>query len=219
LGRYKNSMAAKSTKQKTRIEDIRRIELIEAAHRIFLREGLRGLTTTRICHEAGMSQGILTYYFKDKDEVLFEMVRFANRLLMDAVVVNLRQAQTRWDRLIAIIDGNFPDSKFDRNTANAWISFYAEAAHSPRYARLQQLFYKRLRSNVMSALFPLWPKSRIDHFVSGFAAMLDGFWLRRGHSDGAISREQARTLLVEYSEKMLGEDMVSRLKLLHLDRF
>src|SRR5260370_1107280 len=108
-------MTTKARKQKSRIEDIRRIELIEAAHRIFLRDGLKGLTTIRICHEAGMSQGILTYYFKDKDEVLFEMVRFANRLLMDAVVVNLRQAATRWDRLMAVIDGNFPEEKFERS--------------------------------------------------------------------------------------------------------
>ena len=208
-------MATKARKQKTRIEDIRRIELIEAAHRIFLRDGLKGLTTIRICHEAGMSQGILTYYFKDKDEVLFEMVRFANRLLMDAVVVNLRQAVTRWDRLTAVIDGNFPEEKFERNTANAWISFYSEAAHNPRYARLQQLFYKRLRSNIGSALSPLWSKSEIDHFVRGFAAMLDGFWLRRGHSDDDISCLDARTLLVEYSENMLGPEMAAKLKTLH----
>lgn len=205
-------MAGTRKKQKTRIEDIRRVELIEAAHRIFLREGLRGLTTTRICHEAGMSQGILTYYFKDKEEVLFEMVRFANRLLMDAVVINLRLARTRWERLIAIIDGNFPESKFDRNTANAWVSFYAEAAHSPRYARLQELFYKRLRSNMMSALFPIRSKDWIDHFVIGFAAMLDGFWLRRGHADGVISGAHAKALLVEYAEKMLGGETVSTLK-------
>ncbi|WP_348526293.1 TetR family transcriptional regulator C-terminal domain-containing protein, partial [Mesorhizobium sp.] len=149
-------MATRTKKQRTRIEDIRRVELIEAAHRIFLRDGLKGLTTTRICHEAGMSQGILTYYFKNKDQVLFEMVRYANRVLMDAVVVNLRQAETRWDRLTAIVDGNFPAEKFERSTANAWISFYAEAAHNPRYARLQELFYKRLRSNIGSALSPLW---------------------------------------------------------------
>jgi transcriptional repressor BetI len=164
-----------------------------------------------------MSQGILTYYFKDKDQVLFEMVRFANRLLMDAVVVNLRQAETRWDRLLAIVDGNFPEEKFERNTANAWISFYAEAAHNPRYARLQQLFYKRLRSNIGSALSPLCPKNEIDHFVRGFAAMLDGLWLRRGHSDDDISRFEARTLLIQYSEKMLGADMVSKLKTLQLE--
>jgi TetR/AcrR family transcriptional regulator, transcriptional repressor of bet genes len=210
-------MATKARRQKSRIEDIRRIELIEAAHRIFLRDGLKGLTTIRICHEAGMSQGILTYYFKDKDEVLFEMVRFANRLLMDAVVVNLRQAATRWDRLMAVIDGNFPEEKFERNTANAWISFYAEAAHNPRYARLQQLFYKRLRSNIGSALSPLWSRSEIDHFVRGFAAMLDGFWLRRGHSDDDISCLEARTLLVEYSEKMLGAEMAAKLRTLQLE--
>ena len=76
-------MQAKAKKQKTRIEDIRRVELIDAAHRIFLREGMKGLTTTKICAEAGMSQGILTYYFRDKEEVLFEMVRMNNRVLAD----------------------------------------------------------------------------------------------------------------------------------------
>src|SRR5690606_7553370 len=168
LSGHRNTMPNQAKKQRTRIEDIRRVELIEAAHRIFLRDGLKGLTTIRICHEAGMSQGILTYYFKDKEQVLFEMVRFANRLLMDAVVVNLRQAETRWDRLIAFSVCNFPEEKLERNTANAWVSFDAEAPHNPRYARLQRLFYKRLRSNIGSALSPLWPKERIDHFVRGF---------------------------------------------------
>jgi transcriptional repressor BetI len=205
-------MVTKAKKQKTRIEDIRRIELIEAAHRIFLREGLRGLTTGRICAEAGMSQGILTYYFKDKDEVLFEMVRRANGSLMDEVVVKLRQATTRWERLTAIIDGNFPTKEFHRDIANAWISFYAEAAHNARYARLQRLFYRRLRSNIASALSPLLTDERISHFVRGFAAMLDGFWLRRGHSEADVSLDQAKLLLTEYAEKMLGEEMVRTLK-------
>ena len=211
-------MAAKAKKQKTRIEDIRRIELIDAAHRIFLREGLKGLTTGRICAEAGMSQGILTYYFKDKDEVLFEMVRRANGSLMDEVVVNLRQARTRWERMVAIIDGNFPTKEFHRNVANAWISFYAEAAHNERYARLQRLFYRRLRSNIASVLSPLWSRSEIDHFVRGFAAMLDGFWLRRGHSETDISLDEAKRLLTEYTEKMLGEALITELKAATLNK-
>ncbi|URK87477.1 transcriptional regulator BetI [Rhizobium sp. RCAM05350] len=162
-------MAVQPKKQKKRIEEIRRIELIEAAHRIFIKDGLKGLTTTRICNEAGMSQGILTYYFEDKDEVLFEMVRHANRILMDEVVMRLRSARTRWDRIIAVIDGNFPESRFERNTANAWVSFYAEAAHNQRYARLQRLFYRRLHSNLASALVPALDRAAIDPFVLGFA--------------------------------------------------
>ena len=207
-------MVARFKKRKTRIEDIRRVELIEAAHRIFLRAGLKGLTSVRICHEAGMSQGILTYYFKDKEEVLFEMVRYANRLLMDSVILNLSQARTRWERLMAIIDGNFPEGTFDRNTANAWISFYAEAAHNPRYTSLQRLFYKRLRSNLVSAISPLVPGDEMKELVLGFAAMLDGLWLRRGHSTDAVPPLQARMILVGYAEKFLGPERTSRLKAL-----
>jgi transcriptional repressor BetI len=205
-------MATKTKKHKTRIEDIRREELIAAAHRIFLKEGLRGLTTGKICAEAGMSQGILTYYFKDKDEVLFEMVRRANGSLMQEVVVKLRMAATRWERMIAIIDGNFPTPQFQRDIANAWISFYAETVYNARYAQLQRLFYKRLRSNIASALLPLWSREKVDHFVVGFAAMLDGFWLRRGQSYVAVDAAQAKTLLIEYTEMMLGEALVAQLK-------
>lgn len=205
-------MSTQTKKQKKRIEEIRRIELIEAAHRIFIRDGLKGLTTTRICNEAGMSQGILTYYFKDKDEVLFEMVRHANRILMDEVVMRLRGARTHWDRIIAVIDGNFPETRFDRNTANAWVSFYAEAAHNQRYARLQRLFYRRLHSNLASALVPAVNRAEIDPFVLGFAAMLDGIWLRRGHSEADISLAQGKQLLTRYTENSLGPAIVDRLQ-------
>jgi transcriptional repressor BetI len=205
-------MSAQPKKQKKRIEEIRRIELIEAAYRIFIKDGLKGLTTTRICQEAGMSQGILTYYFKDKDEVLFEMVRHANRILMDDVVVRLRGAASCWDRIIAVIDGNFPATRFERNTANAWVSFYAEAGHNERYARLQRLFYRRLHSNLASALVPAVDRAAIDPFVLGFAAMLDGIWLRRGHSDADISLAQAKQLLTLYAENSLGSAIVERLK-------
>lgn len=210
-------MVSHIKKRKTRLEDIRRVELIEAAHRIFLKDGLKGLTSVRICHEAGMSQGILTYYFKDKEEVLFEMVRYANRLLMDSVILKLSQAKTGWERLLAIIEGNFPESRFDRNTANAWISFYAEAARNPRYASLQTLFYKRLRSNIISALSPSMTQEKTDHFILGFAALLDGLWLRRGHSNEDVTYMQARVILVEYAERILGEEKTSRLKALPVE--
>lgn len=196
---------------RTRIEDIRRIELIEAAHRVFLKDGLNGLTTTRICREAGMSQGILTYYFKNKDEVLFEMVRYANRQLMDNVIIRLRGAKTGWQRLIAIIEGNFPERHYDANTANAWVSFYAAAASNERYAMLQQLFYRRLRSNLASALGGTLKPAEMDHFGYGFAALIDGLWLRRGRSPGLTAAE-AVLLLTEYAERNLGAEIVEQLR-------
>lgn len=204
-------MQQKPRKQRTRIEDVRRVELIDAAHRIFLKEGLRGLTSAKICAEAGLSQGILTYYFKDKEEVLFEMVRMNNRILANEIVGNLRRARSGWERLIALIDGNFPVQRFDKQAASAWISLYSEASHNERYARLLRPYYRRLRSNVSSILKPYLGQDEIDHFVRGFAAMIDGLWLRRGHADIDLSLQEAKTILVEYVEKALGPAVVRSL--------
>ena len=189
-------MESKQKRRRTRIEDIRRVELIDAAHRIFLKEGLRGLTSAKICQEADLSQGILTYYFKDKEEVLFEMVRMNNRILAGEIVRNLRQARSGWERMIALIDGNFPSHHFDKQTAGAWISLYAEASHNDRYARLMRPFYRRLRSNVLDILKPYLATSKVDHFVCGFAAMMDGLWLRRGYADIDLQVNEARAILV-----------------------
>ncbi len=70
-----------------------------------------------------MSQGILTYYFKNKnmEEILFEMVRYANRLLMDDVVTRLRRANSNWSA--SRRSSKAPEEHYVANTANAWSSF------------------------------------------------------------------------------------------------
>ena len=159
-----------------------------------------------------MSQGILTYYFRDKEEVVFEMVRTDNHLLADEIVAHLRAARNGWERLIALTDGNFPAARYDRPTARAWISLYAEAAHNKRYARLIRPCYRQLRSNIAAILKPVMMTEEIDQFVRGFAAMIDGLWLRRGHSETDMWLDEPKLLLIEYVEKMLGADVVATLK-------
>ncbi len=125
--------------KRTRIEDLRRGELIAAAHRVFMQHGLGGMTTARICVEAGMSPGILSYYFKGKEDVLFAMVRMNNRVLMEDVVKRLTGARTRWQRFLAIIEGNFPAGVYEQNVASAWLSVVAASSRNARYARLQDV--------------------------------------------------------------------------------
>ncbi|MGB8814751.1 MAG: transcriptional regulator BetI [Paracoccaceae bacterium] len=181
--------------KRTRINDIRRPELIAAAHRVFLAHGLGGLTTARICAEAGMSPGILAYYFTGKDQVLFEMVRYNNRILMEDVITRLHAARTPWDRLVAIVEGNFPASAYDRNTANAWLSVCAAAATNPQYARLQRIFYRRLNSNLASAFGGALTPDRLRQLSLAISALIDGLWLRKS-AGGDVTREAAVDLVM-----------------------
>ncbi|WP_413875085.1 transcriptional regulator BetI [Albidovulum sp.] len=179
-----------NARKRSRIEDIRREELILAAHRVFLAQGLAGLTTARICAEAGLSPGILAYYFRGKEDVLFQMVRYNNRILMEDIARRLRAAVTPWDRLTAIVEGNFPAANYNRAAANAWLSVCAAATTNPEYARLQRYFYRRLASNLASCLRPALTGDRLEAAILTVGVMIDGLWLRRAADDG-ITRDQA----------------------------
>ena len=158
--------------------------------------GLTGLTTARNCAEAGMSPGVLAYYFKGKEDVLFAMVRLNNRLVMEDVVVRLNVAQTRWHRLLAIVEGNFPEPFYTPNVANAWLSVVAASATTPRYAQLQRLFYRRLRSNLASVFVGILPADRIESLARVISGLIDGLWLQKA-ADQAPSRNAAVALVLD----------------------
>ena len=78
--------------KRTRIEDIRRVELIAAAHRVFLEHGLQGMTSARICREAGCRPAF-SPIISGQGRSLFSMVRYNNRLLMEDVIARSRADQ------------------------------------------------------------------------------------------------------------------------------
>jgi len=194
-----------------RIDEIRRTELIEAAHRVFLREGLQGLTTARICKEAGMSPGILAYYFKGKDQVLYAMVRFNNRLLMEDVIARMRGAGTSWQRLEAIVEGNFPATAFIRTVAIAWLSVCAATNTNQNYERLQRLFHRRLESNLASAFGGMLDRGRLREASLSIAGLIDGLWLRKAVGDD-IGRDEAIAVVMRTLTSLLSGEEVDALR-------
>jgi TetR/AcrR family transcriptional regulator, transcriptional repressor of bet genes len=204
-------MTVTALRPRTRIEDLRRAELIAAAHRVFMEHGLSGLTTARICAAAGMSPGILSYYFDGKDEVLYAMVRMNNRALVQDVVTRLRSARTCWDRLEAIIEGNFPARFYERNVANAWLSVCAASAQNDRFARLQRLFHARLASNLASVFDGVVAPALQRQLILSIGAQIDGFWLRKS-TDLGLDRATAVAVILRSVTAQLDLTALSRLR-------
>ena len=61
----------------------RREEIVEAARRIILREGIEAATTRAIAREAGYSNGVLTHYFADKDDIMLSALRSSHRRIVE----------------------------------------------------------------------------------------------------------------------------------------
>jgi AcrR family transcriptional regulator len=61
---------------------LRRAEILEAAERIFIRDGYQGATIRKIAEEVGVSSTALYMHFRDKDEILLEICEGAIATLL-----------------------------------------------------------------------------------------------------------------------------------------
>jgi TetR/AcrR family transcriptional repressor of bet genes len=190
---------------KTSIEKIRRRDLVEAAFQTFLDYGINGTTVARIGEQAGMSHGIVNYYFKSKDQLLSAVIRHAFRLIMREVVRLMKEAENPRERISAVIAGNFPSELFNRETAAAWISFYAEVSTNQEFERLQDTFYRRLHSNLMHTLRQLTTPAEAERIALGVSVWIDGLWLRCAMKRQGIERRAAIRAIEEYVDIMLAQ--------------
>jgi AcrR family transcriptional regulator len=60
--------------RRTRRREASRSEILDAARRVLLRDGVTALTLDAVANEAGMSKTGLYYYFASKDALVFELV-------------------------------------------------------------------------------------------------------------------------------------------------
>lgn len=188
----------------SRIEKIRRHDLIEAAYRTFLDHGLSGMTMARIGERAGMSHGIVNYYFRSKDELLSAVVRKANFLIMQETARRLRQAATPRQRVSAIIAANFSSELFTREVARAWVSYYAIIGHYKDFERLQNAVDRRLASNLLHALKQITGPERAADIASGVAVLIDGLWLRHAKLTDTVDAAGAIRIIEDFVDHRLA---------------
>ena len=62
---------------------LRRVEILEAAERIFVAEGYEGATIRKIADDVGVSSTALYMHFRDKDEILREICLQAMQALLE----------------------------------------------------------------------------------------------------------------------------------------
>lgn len=129
----------------------RRIEVAEAAWRVIIREGLDRTSIRAIAQELGCSTGVITHYFRDKDELtLFALERVFENLLEDMkAYTDERQGIERLEQML------FSALPFEaRGIAGwqVWIAFLGYAIgrenlvqeHRKRYDFLRRLIYQEL---------------------------------------------------------------------------
>ncbi len=164
---------------------------MDAAYLTFLDHGMKGMTMARIGERAGMSHGIVNYYFKTKDDLLGAVIRKGVFVILNEVLTRLRPAKTPRERLSAVIAGNFPEQLFTPDIAQAWVSCFAIIRENPQFARAQKAADNRVRSNLMHALLQITDENTARDLARTIAFLIDGIWLIQARTDTPMTAAEA----------------------------
>lgn len=189
------------------MQPIRRKQLIQATLEAVDQVGMSDASIAMIARLAGVSNGIISHYFQDKNGLLEATMRHLMKALNQAVRERRSALSDGSPRahLKAIIDGNFDDSQVNGPAMKTWLAFWAFSMHQPSLRRLQRINDHRLFSNLCCEFRRALPRDQARSAARGLAALIDGLWLRGALSEDAFDIEQALQLAYEYLDQQLAK--------------
>ncbi|MEM6159442.1 transcriptional regulator BetI [Erwinia sp. P6884] len=182
---------------KVGMKAIRQAQLIRATLTVIDRVGLADASLALIAKEAGVSTGIVSHYFGDKNGLLDACMRQILSDLYAAVQHNRKQADESAEAQIrAIVDGNFDVSQIDAPVLKTWLAFWTNSLHQPDLQRLQRINDRRLYSNLAAQFARVLSPVQARDAGASMAALIDGLWLRMTLAPQPMAQgiEQARAL-------------------------
>lgn len=190
---------------KVGMQPIRRSQLIHATLEAVDQVGMDA-SIALIARLAGVSNGIISHYFQDKNGLLEATMRH----LMSALSLAVRDRRLLLEDLSpraqirTIIEGNFDDSQVNGPAMKTWLAFWASSMHQPSLRRLQRINDHRLYSNICCEFRRVMPIAEARTAARGLAALIDGLWLRGALSGEAFDTQQALQIAFDYLDQQLA---------------
>jgi TetR/AcrR family transcriptional regulator, transcriptional repressor of bet genes len=131
---------------------VRREQIVRATVRCLARDGYAGLTMKRVAVEAGVSQGILHYYFRDKRAILAAAAERVTADLDRRVAAEARGARDARGRLRALVRACVETAIRRRDFWTVFIEFWGEVLHDRRLGGVNRRAYTRARRLIGAAV-------------------------------------------------------------------
>jgi AcrR family transcriptional regulator len=182
--------------------------IVEAMRSSVARRGISGSTFEHVAREAGVSRGLLHYYFGTKEALLVEVVRRDTEHRIARLDEPLGRAKSA-DELLAILVADLED--WIQNEPGFWVllfDLFTAGRRNPEIEKEVGELFIRTKSHVAEILSAkqregvISPRFEIDAVVGFLFALADGLALqmlsdpKRDHKEMIVaSTEAARHLL------------------------
>ena len=164
---------------------------------MIVRHGLSATTLATVADAAGLSQGVTVFYFKTKQALLAEALRWHYeeyravwRAALDAA------PDDPVARILALVRADFDPAICNRRTLTLWHAFWGEATARPLFATISEEF-DRERATALRELCEaaadlldaaVWTPAELALAID---SLTDGLWLRMHLDPDAMDNDAA----------------------------
>jgi AcrR family transcriptional regulator len=191
--------------------DQRREQMLRAALEVIQERGYAESRIADVAERAGSSPALVIYYFKTKDQLLTEAIRFAEDMWYEDGTRRMAAIPTAAGRLEEIVAMScLPEA--DPGSPNSWVlwlDLWAQALRHPAVGTVRQKYDERWRQLLYSLVVEgqeageFGPVDPVD-FAVLFSALLDGLAIQSALGDPSVDESKAFELAMSFAADRLG---------------
>jgi AcrR family transcriptional regulator len=191
--------------------DQRREQMLRAALEVIQERGYADSRIADVAERAGTSPALVIYYFKTKDQLLTDAIRFAEDTWYEAGTRRLAAIPTAAGRLEEIVAMScLPEADAEPSTSWVlWLDLWAQAVRHPEVAGVRQKADERWRETIGTLVTEgqesgeFGPVDPLDFAVT-FSALLDGLAVQIALADPSVDAGKAYELCMHFAAGQLG---------------
>lgn len=138
-------MATQRAKKSTLIEEIRRKQIVETTIETIASRGFAHTTLNDIAREAGVSTGVITYHFKNKDDLIEQSIKKLFEAPNAYVIERVEGKETCRDKLRAYIQANIDFMTEHRSQSVALIYSFGSISSEQERHRIMARQHRKIR--------------------------------------------------------------------------
>ena len=190
----------------------RREQLLRSALEVIVARGYADTRIADVAEHAGTSPALVIYYFKTRDQLLTEALRYSEDAWYAAGTQRLASITTAVGRLTELIAMTCLPSTdpAQRSEWLLWLDLWALSPRNPGVATVRRKFDERWREEISTTVLSGQESGEFsaaidaDEFAVTLSALLDGMAVQIALEDPDVPPSRAYDLALRYAAGQLG---------------
>jgi AcrR family transcriptional regulator len=191
--------------------DQRRVQMLQAALEVISERGYAETRIADVAERAGVSPALVIYYFKTKDQLLTDAIRYYDDhwyAVGQSRIASLPTAAARMQEFVAM--ACLPEADpLPASSWQLWLDFWAQAARNDAVAGVRQKSDERWRGAIAELVREGQAAGEFreidaDGFAIFLSALLDGLTVQIALDDPVIDGARAFDLTMRFVGDQLG---------------